>query len=190
MSKETPPKKGRGRSLRNILREKRGDFGPQRGFTEEQIMALGERAYQWAYEALEDPSLRRLSLRKFWQYQHIHPDTPEKNWYRKYPKFKALCEEINRIIGTIREERMLYKELDVHRVAYSLHQFLPEYRKADEYQDDRIVKREQAKAKKIVEEFGVTGRAWFEKEKNNQSGWLFPTQRIPKTDDACVLWRI
>ena len=161
-------KQTRGRSKRNILRELNEDFGPQGGMKEDEVMELGYRAYQWAMDALDDPSKRRLSLRKFWQLNHIHPASPAKNWYRRYPKFKILCEAINQIIGTIREERMLYRELDPHKVGYNLHNYLPEYRKADEYHDDRAIRRDREKAKNIAQEIAVTGRVWFDKEKDNK----------------------
>lgn len=138
----------RGISKRNQMRELAGDFGPQGGMSEDEIITLGKKALAWALEHIDKPRTRRLSLRKFWLLEGLHPQTPACNWYKKYPEFKADCERANLVIGTIREDGMLLKELEPQRVAYNLHQFLPEYIKADKYHDNRAIKRGEEVEKK------------------------------------------
>ncbi len=104
--------------------------------TEAQKLQIAKDFKRWATEEIDDPKSRRLTAEKFFLFKSISRESIAQ-WSAKYPKFKKEYLLGLRAIGLKREEGMMRKELSEKSTMFRMHMYLPEWKEAQLYHDER-----------------------------------------------------
>lgn len=98
---------------------------------------LGKEFYEWCYNlAFVERELKPYSLARWRAERGIAANTLD-DWRARNRKLDLMIKEGITILGLIREQGVLTKQLSERATMYTLPHYLDEWKKMDEYQDER-----------------------------------------------------
>lgn len=109
----------------------------ERPVSDEFLEEIGKEFYDWCYKlAFEEKDLKPYSLTR-WRTQMGIPEKTLIDWRRRNEKLEAYIKEGISMLGLIREQGLLTKQFSEKATMYSLPNYLSEWKKSDEYHDER-----------------------------------------------------
>lgn len=138
-SRHTTTKPAKRTKTRPRYREKYTDMlgWREKPLPMEAIIDLAKDFWQFAYEhTFNTNKPRPVSLTR-WRIKVGLPYSTYKTWYAKYPAFKWIVDEAKEMLGVIREEGMMMRELDVKSTMWTMHNYSQEWRDYNAYHDNR-----------------------------------------------------
>lgn len=111
---------------------------------------LGKEFVQHSFEDIDSKETRRLTFRRFFIERGI-PWQTAMDWRKRNQLFDRRIKFGLRILGEKLHVGMLRKELEPQKTAFQLHNYLPEWKEYEKYQDTRQIDLQAAVKKAILD---------------------------------------